>query len=134
MPDTITVIREAERPVVDFAGGATYRTIIGDDSGAGLSIRTGIQTSPPGYQTRVHSHPYIETLTVIEGRGEAWLDGEAGRIALEPGVTVVLPANRPHAFRVVGDQKLVTLGIHTFEKRIVNYKDDPASYQEPGGA
>ncbi len=127
MPDTITVIRESERPVVDFAGGATYRTILGDDTGEDLPIRTGIQTSPPGYQTRVHSHPYVETLTVIEGQGEAWLDGEAGRVALEPGVTVVLPANRPHAFRVVGDRPLVTLGVHTFGKRIVNYKEATAA-------
>jgi mannose-6-phosphate isomerase-like protein (cupin superfamily) len=128
MPDTITVIRESERPEVPFPGGATYRTIIGDDTGEGLPIRTGIQTSTPGYQTRVHSHPYAETLTVIAGRGEAWLDdelgGEAARIALEPGITVVLPANRPHAFRVVGDEPLVTLGIHTHGKRIVNYKDE----------
>jgi quercetin dioxygenase-like cupin family protein len=124
--DTITVIREFERPEVSFVGApgmATYRTIIGDDTGAGLPIRTGIQTSQPGYQTRVHSHPYVETLTVMSGRGEAWLDGEPGTIALEPGVTVVLPADRPHAFRVVGDEPLVTLGIHTFGKRIVNYKD-----------
>ena len=126
MTDAITVIHEEERPVVDFVGGATYKTILGDDTAAGLPIRTGIQTSPPGYQTRVHSHPYVETLTVIEGRGEAWLDGEAGCIALEPGVTVVLPANRNHAFRVVGAAPLVTLGIHTFGKRIVNYKDAPA--------
>jgi mannose-6-phosphate isomerase-like protein (cupin superfamily) len=122
-PATITVIREAERPIVDFVGGATYRPIVGDDTGEGLPIRTGIQTSPPGYATRVHSHPYVETLTVLSGRGEAWLDGEAARVALEPGVTVVLPANRPHVFRVVGDEPLVTLGIHTFGKRIVNYKD-----------
>lgn len=127
MADTITVIREDERPVVPFVGGASYRAIIGDDTGAGLPIRTGIQTSPPGYQTRIHSHPYVETLTVIAGRGEAWLDGEPGRVALEPGVTVVLPANRPHAFRVIGDEPLVTLGIHTFGNRIVNYKDAPAS-------
>ena len=126
MSDSITVIREQERPLVDFVGGATYRTIIGDDTGAGLPIRTGIQTSPPGYATRVHSHPYVETLTVISGRGEAWLDGEAGKVALEPGVTVVLPAERAHAFRVVGDEPLVTLGIHTFGKRIVNYKDAAA--------
>ena len=79
---TITVIRESERPEVPFVGApgaATYRTIIGDDTGAGLPIRTGIQTSQPGYQTRVHSHPYVETLTVISGRGEAWLDGDPGR-------------------------------------------------------
>jgi mannose-6-phosphate isomerase-like protein (cupin superfamily) len=124
MSDTITVIRESERPEVPFPGGATYRTIIGDDTGEGLPIRTGIQTSTPGYQTRVHSHPYAETLTVISGRGEAWLDGETGCIALEPGITVVLPADRPHAFRVVGDEPLVTLGIHTHGKRIVNYKDE----------
>src|SRR5438067_13760717 len=97
-PATITVIRETERPIVDFVGGATYRTIIGDDTGAGLPIRTGIQTSPPGYATRVHSHPYVETLTVISGRGEAWLDGEEGVVAMELGVTVVLPANWKHAF------------------------------------
>ncbi|MGD9617716.1 MAG: cupin domain-containing protein [Alphaproteobacteria bacterium] len=131
MTDTITVIRESDRPEVPFVGApgeATYRTIIGDDTGAGLPIRTGIQTSQPGYQTRVHSHPYVETLTVISGRGEAWLDdkseGEPDRIALEPGITVVLPANRPHAFRALGDEPLVTLGIHTFGKRIVNFKDE----------
>src|SRR5436305_14936299 len=122
MSDPITVIREEERPVVDFVGGATYRTIIGDDTGAGLPIRTGIQTSPPGYQTRVHSHPYVETLTVISGRGEAWLDGEAERIALEAGVSVVLPANLPHALRVIGVQTLVTFGLHISCKRIVDYQ------------
>ena len=127
MSDGITVIREQERPVIDFVGGANYRTIIGDDTGAGLPIRTGIQTSPPGYATRVHSHPYVETLTVISGRGEAWLDGEAGVVAMEPGVTVVLPANRNHAFRVIGGEPLVTLGIHAFGKRIVNYKNMPTS-------
>lgn len=134
MSDTITVIREQERPEVPFVGGATYRAIIGDDTGAGLPIRTGIQTSPPGYQTRIHSHPYVETLTVISGCGEAWLDGEPGRIALEPGVTVVLPANRPHAFRVVGDETLVTLGIHTFGKRIVNYKDQTSAGAFPSAS
>src|SRR4051794_37557944 len=135
MPETITVIRESERPEVPFvgapamggSGAATYCTIIGGDTGEGLPIRTGIQTSPPGYQTRVHSHPYVETLTVIEGSGEAWLDGQPGVIALEPGVTVVLPANRNHAFRVVGDKPLVTLGIHTFGKRIVYYKEAAGS-------
>jgi mannose-6-phosphate isomerase-like protein (cupin superfamily) len=127
MPDTITVIREEDRALVDFPGGATYRTLIGDDNGADIPIRTGIQTSQPGYQTRVHSHPYVEVLTVIEGRGEAWLDGEAGTIAMEPGVTISIPPGRAHGFRVVGNQRLVTYGIHTFPKRIVNYKDGPAA-------
>jgi hypothetical protein len=57
MADPITVVREADRPVVPFPGGATYRTLIGDDNGGEIPIRTGIQTSQPGYTTRVHSHP-----------------------------------------------------------------------------
>jgi quercetin dioxygenase-like cupin family protein len=120
MSDALTLIRHAERPTIAFRGGATYRPIIGDDTGAGLAIRTGIQVSPPGYQTRLHSHPYTEVLTVLEGHGEAWLAGEQA-VALEPGVSIALPANRPHAFRVVGDQPLVTFGIHVSDKRIVDY-------------
>jgi mannose-6-phosphate isomerase-like protein (cupin superfamily) len=127
MSDDVTVIREAERPIVDFPGGATYRTLIGDDNGVEIPLRTGIQTSQPGYATRVHSHPYVEVLTVLEGRGEAWLDGEEGTIAMTPGVTISIPAGRVHGFRVVGDQPLVTYGIHTNGKRIVNYKDEPTS-------
>lgn len=121
MTDTLAVIRDGDRPSVVLPGGASYRPIVGDDNGDGLPIRSGVQTSPPGYQTPPHSHPYVETLTVIAGKGEAWLVGESARIGLEPGVTVVLPANRPHAFRVIGEEPLVTLGIHASGKRIVDY-------------
>jgi quercetin dioxygenase-like cupin family protein len=100
--------------------------VIGDDNGAGVSVRTGIQTSPPGYETRPHSHPYVEMLTILEGEGEAWVDGLDGLIKMEPGVTIALPANRAHSFRTVGDRPLVTFGIHTADKRIVNYRDPPA--------
>lgn len=122
MPEPLTVIREDDRPVVDFPGGATYRTLIGDDNGEGIPLRTGIQTSQPGYATREHSHPYVEVLTVLSGRGEAWLKGEPGTVSMEPGVTISIPAERVHGFRVLGDEPLVTYGIHGFGKRIVNFK------------
>jgi len=131
MPEPVTVIHESERALVDFPGGATYRTLIGDDNGAGIPIRTGIQTSQPGYATRVHSHPYVEVLTVLEGHGEAWLVGPdgsaAGTIAMAPGVTISIPAGQAHGFRVLGDAPLVTYGIHTFGQRIVHYQDAPAA-------
>ena len=127
MSDTLTVIRHAERPSVEFPGGATYQPIIGDDTGAGMPIRTGIQTSLPAYQTRLHSHPYVEVLTVLEGRGEAWLEDADGVVALEPGVSIAFPANRVHGFRTVGDQPLVTYGVHASDNRIVNYVEAPAS-------
>jgi mannose-6-phosphate isomerase-like protein (cupin superfamily) len=121
MSEGLTVIRHAERPTVEFPGGATYQPIVGDDTGALMPIRTGIQTSPPGYQTRLHSHPYVEVLTVLEGRGEAWLDGEEGIVSLEQGMSIAVPANRVHGFRTVGDRPLVTYGVHASKKRIVNY-------------
>src|SRR5947208_5513695 len=98
----------------------------GDDTGPDMPIRTGIQTPPPGYQTQLPAHPYVEVLTVLEGRGEAWLAGEEGVVPLEPGVSIALPANRPHAFRVVGEEPLVTFGIHISGSRIVDYTQPPA--------
>lgn len=121
------LIRHAERPNVTFPGGAGYCPVIGDDNGVGVSVRTGIQTSPPGYETRPHSHPYVEMLTVLDGEGEAWVDGEEQLIKMEPGVTIALPANRVHSFRTIGDRPLVTFGIHTADKRIVNYRDPPVA-------
>jgi mannose-6-phosphate isomerase-like protein (cupin superfamily) len=62
-------------------------------------------------------------LTVLEGRGEAWLAGEDEVVALEPGLSITFPVNRVHGFRTVGDRPLITFGIHTFGKRIVDYVD-----------
>lgn len=127
------VIRLANTDVVKFGPDATYQLILGDDEGS-TPIRTGIQTSQPGYVAPVHSHPYLEVLYVLEGVAEAWIDGqEDGKVRLEKGDTVALPPNVPHSFRVVGDQVLRTLGIHASPRRIANYKDgrstDARGYQ-----
>jgi mannose-6-phosphate isomerase-like protein (cupin superfamily) len=127
MSDLPILIRHAERPNLVFPGGARYCPVVGDDNGVGVPVRTGIQTSPPGYETRPHSHPYVELLTVLEGQGEAWVDGEDGVVKLEPGVTIALPANRVHSFRTTGDRALVTFGIHTSGKRIVDYATPPVA-------
>src|SRR3954447_14396510 len=121
---SLRVIHHAERPIVALAGGATYQPIVGDDTGAGVPLRTGIQVSPVGFGVPVHSHPYPEILTAIEGRGEVLLDGDDTPVPLVPGVSVIVPANQRHTFRNVGDVPLVTFGIHAHGKRIVDYKDE----------
>jgi quercetin dioxygenase-like cupin family protein len=101
-----------------FHGGATYQTLVGDPQG-GTPIRIGIQTSPPGYATPLHSHPYLETITVLEGRGEAWLQGSDVRIELRPGVTLVIDAHQRHWFRAMGNRPLKTYGVHANPHRIL---------------
>jgi quercetin dioxygenase-like cupin family protein len=123
----LQVIRLADTEVVKFGPDATYQLILGDDEGS-TPIRTGIQTSQPGYVAPVHSHPYLEVLYVLEGVAEAWIDGrESEKVRLEKGDTVALPPNVPHSFRVVGDQVLRTLGTHASPKRIAVYKDGRAT-------
>ena len=112
------VIHHANVPVEPFRGGATYQTVIGDPEGS-TPIRLGIQTSPPGYKTPLHSHPYLESVTVLEGIGEAWIDGNEDQIALAPGVTLVFPPNVRHQFRALGSESLITLGVNASPHRIV---------------
>ena len=123
----MTVIRLAETEVVKFGPDAVYQLIIGDDEGT-TPVRTGIQTSQPGYVAPVHSHPYMEILHILDGIAEAWIDGrDESKVRLEKGDTIALPANVPHSFRVVGDQLLRLLGTHVSPKRIVTYKDGRAT-------
>ena len=113
------IVRDRDVPLEEFQGGATYQTLVGDDAGS-TPVRTGIQVSPPGYATPDHSHPYIEIITVLEGTAEGWCEDREGTIALEPGMTLVLPANERHGFRVTGDGPFKTYGIHVSPHRIVD--------------
>ena len=117
------VVRLADTEIVKFGPDAHYQLIIGDDEGT-TPIRTGIQTSQPGYVAPMHSRPYLEILHVLDGIAEAWFEGEEDqKVRLEKGDTIALPPNRPHSFRVVGDAPMRLLGTHVSPTRIVNYKD-----------
>ena len=113
------IIRLEDVPKEQFPNGATYQTIVGDDSGS-TPVRVGIQVSPPGFSTGTHSHPYMEVVSVIEGVGEAWIEGQAGTEAIGPGSTLVLPAGVKHGFRVTGSGAMKTYGVHASPRRIVD--------------
>jgi quercetin dioxygenase-like cupin family protein len=122
--DAASVIHHDAVRLEHFPDGATYRTLVGDDDGT-TPVRIGIQTSPPGYATPFHSHPYTEILTILEGEGVAWMDG-GDDTALAPGMTVVLPAYVRHGFRVTGETSLVTYGLHISPDRVVHIHDGAA--------
>jgi len=122
MSDLI-VVRLDETAVVKFGADAIYQPIIGDDEGS-TPLRTGIQTSQPGYVAPVHSHPYMEVLHILDGVAEAWIDGQDDRkVTLRKGDTIAIPPGVPHSFRVVGDDVLRLLGPHASPTRIVESKD-----------
>lgn len=123
----MTIIRLDDVPKEAFPSGATYQTVVGDEAGS-TPVRIGVQISPPGYSTGTHSHPYMEIVTVIEGEGEAWMDGESGTVAIGPGTTLAMPPNVRHGFRVTGDRPMKTYGVHVSPSRIVERfpeKDGP---------
>jgi mannose-6-phosphate isomerase-like protein (cupin superfamily) len=119
----LIVKRLDETEVVKFGPDAIYQPIIGDDEGT-TPVRTGIQTSQPGYVAPLHAHPYMEILHILDGVAEAWIDGQQDRaITLRKGDTVAIPPGVTHSFRVVGGEPLRLLGTHASPKRIVEYTD-----------
>lgn len=117
------VIQVDTVPLEAFHDGATYQTLVGDDVGS-TPVRLGLQVSPPGFSTGAHHHPYMEIVTVIEGQGEAWIEGEGDEMPIGPGTTMIFPPNVRHSFRVTGDKPMKTYGVHASPDRIVQ-RDAP---------
>ena len=115
----LRVIHYDDAPVEDFPDGAQYRTLISEKYG-GAPVVAGIQTSPPGYATPTHSHPYVEIIFVLGGEAEAWSGPDVETWRLGPGGTVLFPANEHHGFRVIGEMPLKTYGLHLSPNRIVD--------------
>lgn len=111
------VVVHDDVPFDPFRSGAAYQTVVGDAEGS-TPFRLGIQTSSPGYRTPLHSHPYMEALTILEGEGEAWMEG-VEVFAVKPGMTLVFPPHVRHWFRALGTRPLKTCGVHASLHRIV---------------
>lgn len=117
-------IEHAKLPAEPFRGGSTYQTLVGDAAGS-TPLFIGIQTAPPGYKTALHSHPYMEVITVLDGEGEAWLEDTHGIAKLRPGMSLVVPAGVKHWFSATGDQPLRIMGVHAAPQRTVHVHPEP---------
>ena len=92
--------RETWRP------GVETRMLVAAANGA-AQLCIFEQWIAPGAGAPTHTHPVEEVLTVREGEAEMWMDEQ--RITVLAGQSLVVPANRVHAFRNSGT---VTLHIH----------------------
>ena len=85
-------------PVARGDGIATVRltpTLLPDQA-----FQMGITSFPPGTSIPLHSHNTIEQVTVLEGEGEAELNGQ--RIAARPYDTTQIPPGEVHRFLNTG--------------------------------
>src|SRR4029453_3026006 len=81
----------ADSSRVEFGPLAFYHPLIADGD---TPVRTGIQTSAPGYVAPMHFHPYVELLFIIEGEAEAWLQGgedKPSRLPVGTGIQTSAP-------------------------------------------
>lgn len=118
-PLKIGKVDDARR--IEFGPLAHYHPLVADGD---TPVRTGIQTSAPGYVAPMHWHPYTELLFIIDGEAEVWLQGgEDKPHFLKAGDCVALPPDIPHSFRTVGDKPMRLLGIHSSPTRVSTYFD-----------
>lgn len=92
--------------------------------GADARFALGTQTVAAGCHVREHVHPdHEEVILVLEGRGEALLDG-ARRAPMAPGTCLFLGRGRPHRFDAAPEGPMTFLwlimpgGLETFFARI----------------
>lgn len=96
----------------------TLANIEGRDIGSGISIireRTDVDGSGP----RLHQHPYRETFVITRGRarftiGDSEREGGAGDV-------LVVPANTPHKFAVLGPEIYEAVHIHESDHFITEW-------------
>ena len=100
----ITYVRSAELP-----RDAVSRDFIGERFG-GVGACVLFVEAPPGQGPRLHRHPYVELLIVLEGTA-TFFDG-AGHREVGAGEMAVVEAGQAHGFKNTGQDVLRQIDIH----------------------
>jgi mannose-6-phosphate isomerase-like protein (cupin superfamily) len=97
-------------PVQDLPG-RKLRWLVTPDTLGVERIGIAIMDCPAGSTVRpLHGHRDTEeVLLILEGQGEAWVDGET--TTFKKGDAVLLPANSKHMVRSTGKGSLITASI-----------------------
>ncbi len=105
---------------VDLEPGVVMETMIGGFNTA-RNLTTGILTMQPETLLPYHTHPYSETITVIEGEAEISVEGRAYRLG--PLDNITIPRWLPHQTRNPDPKKVarlhVALGTSFPEKELI---------------
>lgn len=82
----------------------------------GTPISAYIVNAKPGQGPRLHMHPYVETIFMLEGRATVTIGDETREV--NAGSIAVIPANTPHRFVNSGNTILRQVDVHASPKFI----------------
>jgi mannose-6-phosphate isomerase-like protein (cupin superfamily) len=109
----ITFLRQDDLP-----RDVISRDFVGEKHG-GVGACVIFVDAPPGEGPRLHRHPYVELLIVIEGTA-TFFDGTSRR-EVGAGEMAVVDAHQPHAFVNSGDRTLRQVDIHLSPKFVTEW-------------
>ena len=89
------ILREADRPQISRAGGATTTQLVTPSCGA-QAFLSGFTTIPPGAAIQLHYHDCEEAVLVVSGEATVEVDGALSRASA--GDVVWQAADVPHRF------------------------------------
>jgi mannose-6-phosphate isomerase-like protein (cupin superfamily) len=69
-----------------------------------------IVNAPPGKGPRLHTHPYVEVIFMLEGHAILTIGDETREV--DAGSLAVVPANTPHRFVNSGETTLRQIDVH----------------------
>lgn len=109
----ITFVRQAELPQ-----DVLSRDFVGEKYG-GVGACVIFVEAPSGAGPRLHRHPYVELLIVLEGTA-TFHDGEEKR-QVGAGEMAVVDAHQPHGFVNTGDGILRQIDVHLSPRFITEW-------------
>jgi mannose-6-phosphate isomerase-like protein (cupin superfamily) len=102
----------------DLPGDQIARDFIGRDHG-GLGFTFILVDAGPGEGPKPHRHAYPEVLIVLEGIGDATVDGKTVRVTA--GDIVIVPTRAWHSFVNAGTGRLRQVDIHASDHFITEW-------------
>jgi len=102
----------------DLPKDVISRELVGEKFG-GVGACVIFVEAEPGEGPRLHRHPYVEILVVLEGIS-TFDDGTATR-EVTAGELAIVDAHQPHAFVNSGDEVLKQIDIHLSPRFITEW-------------
>ncbi len=93
---------------VDIEPGVRFECQVGKHNGA-RGLTTGLVTFEPRAELSCHTHPFSESITLLEGRASVVVEGRDYR--LEPMDNLVIPPGLAHLARNLSDVEMAVIHI-----------------------